>query len=149
MYKGNGHAPDKFIINEETMCILHNKSNWEALTENWGKGIYKPFDNKFKTYLFNISCGVSNLRTQNQVDFWKYFLCFLNEIMASHKKFYYLYNNIKSINIFSNPNIFIRCHKWKKIFACSGFQDVRNISFDKQRVNLRNPCYFLKKKKSC
>ena len=77
MYKGNGHAPDKFIINEETMCILHNKSNWEALTENWGKGIYKPFDNKFKTYLFNISCGVSNLRTQNQVDFWKYFLCFL------------------------------------------------------------------------
>ena len=33
MYTGNGHAPDKFIINEETMCILHNKSNGEALTK--------------------------------------------------------------------------------------------------------------------
>ena len=55
MYKGNGHAPDKFIINEETMCILHNKSNWEAVTENWAKGIYNHLTINLKhTYLISV-----------------------------------------------------------------------------------------------
>ena len=43
---------------------LHNKSNREALTENWSKGIYKPFNNEFKTYI--PTCLISVVEFQPQ-----------------------------------------------------------------------------------
>ena len=90
MYTGNGHAPDKFILNEETMCILHNKSNWEALTKKLIKRNVITINSR---HIYLIS--VVEFQTWWQKTFENIFLCFLEWNNGGATKiwtnFYYLF----------------------------------------------------------
>ena len=112
--------------------VKWNRVNWGQLTVLIGVNFITKTRNLQSPLFANIYYTIFTPRTSNLYQY---------DLTNLHSTFF---KDTKSINVFCNPIIFVKCHKLKKWFLDPGFRWQEMCFSDKKNLGKWwNPCYFL------